>query len=202
MSHDPKPPENAPAPGPSDLPAWLIAVFAAVLFGALYYLNQTAGGFNPQVYAPYRSIQEVNAAQPVREVNPMMETGGHLFNLNCAACHQTTGLGLGTQFPPLAGSDWVAEKDPSRIIRIVLLGSGGTIMVKGQECNPPGPMPSMAAAIGSDENLAAVLTYVRQSWGNNAPAVTADQVKAVKAAIGSRTAACTTAELMKIPLAE
>jgi mono/diheme cytochrome c family protein len=111
-------------------------------------------------------------------------------------------LGLGTQFPPLAGSDWVMEKDPGRIIRIVLLGSGGTIMVKGQECNPPGPMPSMAAAMGSDEDLAAVLTYVRQSWGNNAPAVTVDQVKAVKAALGGRTSPTSPAELMKIPMAQ
>jgi mono/diheme cytochrome c family protein len=202
MSHDPKPPVNAPEPGRPNLPAWLIAVFCALLFGALFYLNGNAGGFNPQVYAPYRSIQEVNAAQPVHEVNPLVEKGGRIFNLNCAPCHQASGLGLGTQFPPLAGSDWVMEKDPSRIIRIVLLGAGGPITVKGQECNPPSGMPSMAGAMTSDEDLAAVLTYVRSSWGNNAPAVTVDQVKTVKAAVAGRTTPCSATELMKIPMAE
>jgi mono/diheme cytochrome c family protein len=202
MSHDPKQPVNAPEPDGPNLPAWLVAVFCVVLFGTLFYLDRNAGGFNPQVYAPYHSLQELTAAQPVKEVNPLVEKGGRLFNLNCAACHQTTGLGLGTQFPPLAGSDWVMEKDPQRIIRIVLLGAAGPITVKGQECSPPGPMPSMAASLGSDEDLAAVLTYIRQSWGNNAPAVTVEQIQKVRSDLGSRNTPCTAPELMKLPMAQ
>jgi len=59
-------------------------------------------------------------------------------------------------------------------------------------------MPNMGASL-SDDDLAAVLTYIRQSWGNKASAITPEQVKAVKAEVGNRTQPWTAAELMAIP---
>jgi mono/diheme cytochrome c family protein len=202
MNPDPKPPVNAPEPGRPQLPAWLIVVFCALLFGELIYLDRNAGGFNAQVYAPYHSIQEVNAAQPVRPADPLMEKGGHLFTLACAPCHQANGMGTAGQFPALAGSEWVMEKDPARLVRILQLGAAGAIMVKGQECNPPGAMPSMAAIVATDEDMAAVLTYIRQSWGNTAPGVTPGQVKQIRATLGDRKDPTSAAELMKVPVAQ
>ena len=67
------------------------------------------------------------------------------------------------QFLPLAGSEWVLEKDPSRLIRIPLLGAAGPITVKGVEWNLA--MPAMGAAL-PDDDLAAVLSYMRNAWGN------------------------------------
>jgi len=182
-------------------PVWLVAVFALLLYGGFIYLDHYSGGFNPQVYAPYRNYDELAAAQPSKDVDPLFEKGAKLFSLTCAPCHQATGLGAPGQFPPLAGSDWVLEKDPSRIIRLPLLGAAGPITVNGVEWNPPSAMPSFASVLTTDEDLAAVLTYIRQSWGNKAPAVTIEQVKKVKAELGARKEPTSAAELLKIPLA-
>ena len=185
----------------ANAPVWLIVVFAALLYGGFVYLDRFGGGFNAQVYAPYQNYEELVAAQPSKDVDPLFEKGARLYTLTCAPCHQATGLGAPGQFPPLVGSEWVLEKDPSRIIRLPLLGAAGPITVKGVEWNPPGAMPSMASSLPADEDLAAVLTYIRQSWGNKAPTVTVEQVKRVKAELGARKEATTAAELLKIPLA-
>ncbi len=185
----------------ANAPVCLIVVFAALLYGGFVYLDRFGGGFNAQVYAPYQNYEELVAAQPSKDVDPLFEKGARLFTLTCAPCHQATGLGAPGQFPPLVGSEWVLEKDPSRIIRLPLLGAAGPITVKGVEWNPPGAMPSMASSLPADEDLAAVLTYIRQSWGNKAPTVTIEQVKRVKAELGARKEATTAAELLKIPLA-
>jgi mono/diheme cytochrome c family protein len=108
----------------------------------------------------------------------------------CIACHQATGMGLPPVFPPLAGSEWVA-KSTSIAIRNILHGMQGPITVKGVTYNSM--MPPVAGV--SDQEVADVLTYVRQSFGNQSNPVTADQVKAVRAANAARTAPWNTAEL-------
>ena len=81
------------------------------------------------------------------------------------------------------------------MIRIPLAGLAGPIQVAGQQWNLA--MPAMGAAL-SDDDLAAVLTYIRQSWGNQASAITPDQVKAVRAEVGNRTQPWSVEELNKI----
>lgn len=78
------------------------------------------------------------------------------------------------------------------MIRIPLAGLSGPVQVKGQEWNLS--MPAMGAAM-TDEQLAAVLTYIRQSWGNKASEITPDQVKAIRTEVGNRTQPWTAAEL-------
>ena len=100
----------------------------------------------------------------------------------CVGCHQATGLGMPNQFPPLADSEWALAKDPNRIIRAVLDGFAGPVTVLGQPFNGAMP-PQRAQSDGSglkDADIAAVLTYVRQEWGNKASEVTTAQVKAIK----------------------
>lgn len=198
MNPAPQSPSNQDA---APAPLWLIVVFAGLLYGGFIYLDRYGGDFNPQVYAPYRNYDELVAAQPSQEVDPLFEKGAKLFALTCAPCHQATGLGAPGQFPPLAGSEWVLEKDPARLIRLPLLGASGPITVKGVDWNPPSAMPGMANVLPADEDLAAVLTYIRQSWGNKAPSVTAAQVKKVKAELGARKEPTSAAELLKVPLA-
>jgi len=117
----------------------------------------------------------------------------------CFACHQPTGLGLPGMFPPLASSDWVAAKKPDRIIRMVLHGFTGPITLNGKPFASPAPlMPPQGAAL-SDTQIADVLSYVRSSFGNQASAVTPEQVAAIREAEKARSAMWTEAEILKIP---
>src|SRR5258708_9652559 len=89
--------------------------------------------------------------------------GGQLFAAKCVACHQATGLGLPGVFPPLAGSEWVLGSDKI-LVQIPLHGISGSVQVKGTTYN--GAMPVFNAL--SDAEIAAVLSYVRSTWGNSA----------------------------------
>ena len=119
-----------------------------------------------------------------------LERGKAVYSRTCIACHQPTGMGLPPVFPPLAGSEWIA-KDASIAVRNIINGMQGPITVKGVTYNSM--MPPVAGV--SDADIADVLTYVRQSFGNQGNPVTADQVKAIRAANAGRTAPWTTAEL-------
>ena len=83
--------------------------------------------------------------------------------------------------PPLAGSEWV-NGPVSNLIRIQLRGLQGPITVTGKEYNFPGGMAALAYQ--TDEQIAAVLTYVRNSFGNKAPAVKPEQVAALRSEVG------------------
>jgi mono/diheme cytochrome c family protein len=82
------------------------------------------------------------------------------------------------------------------MIRIPLAGLAGPITVKGQEYNMN--MAAMGAAL-SDDDLAAVLTYIRVSWGNKAEKITPAQVHAVRGEVGNRTQPWSAGELNAIP---
>ena len=127
-----------------------------------------------------------------------MADGQKTYMLVCFACHQPTGQGLPNMFPPLAGSDWVTAPKPDRIIRNVLHGVMGPLSINGKPFTTPAPMMPPQGAALSNKQVADVLTYVRNSWGNKASAVTADQVQAVREAEKARTAMWTEAELLKI----
>ena len=92
--------------------------------------------------------------------------GKQVFTGNCVACHQPTGKGLPGVFPPLAGSEWVLG-DERVLANILLHGIDGEITVAG---NPfKGSMPSFKQL--GDAELAAVASYVRSEWANQAPAI-------------------------------
>jgi ubiquinol-cytochrome c reductase cytochrome b subunit len=100
--------------------------------------------------------------------------GTSVYSNNCSGCHGATGQGTPGAFPPLAGNAAVTAADPKDIIHIVLDGKTGPLKVGSTTYN--GTMPAWKSQLKPDE-IAAVLTYIRSSWGNSAPAVTADQVK-------------------------
>lgn len=95
----------------------------------------------------------------------------------CQACHQSTGKGLNGVFPPLARSEWVLGP-AERPVSLVLRGLAGNIEVAGAEYN--GVMPAFGEQL-SDEEIAAVVTYIRSSWGNEAEPVDAELVKTLRA---------------------
>jgi len=103
----------------------------------------------------------------------------------CFTCHQANGEGLAGQFPPLAGSDWVLG-DKDRLIKISMYGLMGEIEVNGVKYNnvmaPPGIPPGSL----TDEQIASVLTYIRNDWGNSASAVSPEEVATVRASLKGR----------------
>ncbi len=123
----------------------------------------------------------VVAAMPtVAGIDPAVMKMGKAQFLICGACHGQDAGGTAAG-PPLAGSEWV-NGPIENLIRIQLRGLGGPIKVKGAEYNFPGGMAALAYQ--SDEQIAAVLTYVRNSFGNSAPAVTASAVAALRNEVG------------------
>ena len=120
--------------------------------------------------------------------------GQQIYSTTCAACHQPNGEGNGETYPPLAGSEWVTGPE-GRVARIVLHGLTGEVEVAGQTYS--GAMPPWKDVLKYEE-IAAVLTYVRSSWGNKAPAITAATVASIRAANASRTTPWTVAELAKV----
>jgi putative membrane-bound dehydrogenase-like protein len=118
------------------------------------------------------------------------ERGLAVYSLTCVACHQPTGAGLENAFPPLDGSDWLTG-DPTLPIRIVIGGLQGPVKVSGKDYNAVMP-PHVDL---DDQKISDVLTYVRQSWSNDASAVTPAQVKEVRAQMKDRKAPWTASEL-------
>ncbi|MDX1953501.1 MAG: cytochrome c [Verrucomicrobiota bacterium] len=184
-----------PTVSDQEIPIWFFVLLAILLFWGLVYLDQAAGGFNSKVYPPYKSIAAVRDANPKSGDEVRLARGEQHYKTGCVLCHQPNGLGTPGQFPPLAGSEWVTGS-PGRLIRIPLHGLAGPIKVKGEDWNAA--MPAMGAAF-TDEQLADLLTYIRQTWGNKAPAISTEQVKAVRSDTGSRTEPWSAAELSALP---
>ena len=139
---------------------------------------------------PARSQAPV-AAPPA--VIPIGADGARIFAITCAACHLANGLGTEGKVPPLAGSEWVTGNE-GWLIRIVLHGLVGDVEVQGEVFN--GAMPTWGGAF-SDVQIASVLTFVRRSWGNRAPPVTAEIVARIRATTISRKSPWTVRELLR-----
>jgi mono/diheme cytochrome c family protein len=115
----------------------------------------------------------------------------------CNTCHQPDGKGLeASGFPPLKGSKW-ATGNEERLIKIVLKGLAGQIEVNGKKYPGQVPMTPFEGLLKDDADVAAVLTYVRNSFGNKAPEVKAATVKRVRAAVKTKSGFYTPEELLK-----
>ncbi len=117
--------------------------------------------------------------------------GKAIYMTRCVSCHQQNGQGIVGVFPPLDGTEWV-QGDKGRLIRILLDGLTGETTVKGVVYS--GAMPPWKTFL-DDEQIAAVLTFIRSSWGNKASAVTAQEVALVRKATEARTRQWTEEEL-------
>ncbi len=117
-------------------------------------------------------------AQSRSATDPTMKAGEAIYADQCSACHAKDGRGVDYLFPALAGSPNARSEDPTILIRVVLEGARSV----ATPSQPTGPgMPSFAWKL-SDAEIAAVLTYVRNSWGA-APPVMADEVKSARASV-------------------
>lgn len=136
-----------------------------------------SGKQKDMVYQPEGSaVQSITKAKspgviPEKSMEDRMKNGVILYEANCAACHQKNGEGLKGAFPPLAKSDYLmAQKDKG--VSIPLHGLSGKIKVNGVDYD--GIMPAMQL---TNDEVASIMTYVRNSWGNKGDLVTAAEVE-------------------------
>ncbi len=180
----------------SAAPMWIIVVTLALLFAGGLFLDRHSGWFNKQVYPPYQSAEQLESFQPKSGEAVRITRGKAVYENVCGICHGSDGAGKPNQFPPLAGSEWVIGKGHSRLIRIPLAGMAGPVKVNGKDWNLN--MAPMGAAL-PDEDVAAVLTYIRSAWGNKAEAVPAEDVKKIRAEIGKSPQPYTGEQLLALP---
>ncbi len=108
----------------------------------------------------------------------MMTKGEKVYKAYCLTCHQANGQGLASVYPPVASSDYIKTKGIKDVILGVLWGRNGKLTVNGKEYNGVmNPIPSNY----TDEDVAAAVTYVMNSWGNPGGTTTAAEVKKVRA---------------------
>ena len=161
------------------------AIFRAFNKGALGAIR-VEGKNNPMVYTGKTSdrvyLPEGQNIQPIAQdqkkdppagdsFEARMLTGKIVYNQNCLACHQENGMGIPNAFPPLAKSDYLMA-DRKRAIRIVKNGLEGPITVNGESY--ASTMPALGL---SDDDIANVVTYIMNSFGNKADMVTMEEVK-------------------------
>ena len=192
--------ENADlATGSKPAPTWVIflGMIVAIIGGG--QLGVMTGGFDFETSNPFAFAK---ASDP-RPKDAGGDAGGDAFQIAmkkgaggyavCGGCHQGNGLGIAGQFPPLAGSEWVLG-GTERLVRVVQHGLTGAITVNGANYNTPGGMQGFGAAMSAGD-LANVLTYIRNTWGNEASMITKEMVEAVRAKEGSRATQWTASEL-------
>ncbi|HET6223982.1 MAG TPA: copper-containing nitrite reductase [Dongiaceae bacterium] len=122
------------------------------------------------------STATASAAKGTLTVEQQIKAGQALFNGTCSVCHQPTGTGLPNVFPPLAKSDYLAA-DPKRAVAVLLNGLSGKVTVNGAEFNSV--MPPMSQL--QDDEVANILTFVLNRWGNPGGRISAEDVAKVRA---------------------
>lgn len=172
---------------------WL-RIISAIITGVLLFFAQRV---NHSSEGQAASAQE-KKNPPVRPLSPeqqaRFEAGKELYAVVCGACHQPHGNGQEGLAPPLANSEWATGSE-ERLIRISLQGLRGPVKVNGKTFQLE--MPAMAVL--EDEQIAAVLTYIRREWGNAAAPVEPKSVAKIRADTAKRDEAWTEAELFKLP---
>ncbi len=155
--------------GPSFRRGWLLAPLALGLC--------LTAGAQPSTSASAPQVHQAEAAAGAAPSAERLKMGEEVFNTACVACHQATGQGLPGAFPPLAKSDFLLSK-PDRAVGIVVRGLTGEVTVNNQKYNSV--MPAMSQL--SDQQIADVLTYVLNTWGNKGGSITVERVAAERAA--------------------
>ena len=190
------PATGEPVATQSTTPRGIIVTTLILLFIGGIYFDRHSGWFDAKVYAPYTNAETLEAYQPKSGEAAFIARGKKTYEAVCGTCHGPDGLGKPGQAPPLAGSEWVIARGFNRLAHIPLMGLAGSISVVGKDWNMN--MAAMGAAL-PDEDLAAVLTYIRSSWGNKASSVAGDDIKQIRAKMAAGAQPVTHDMLMQMP---
>lgn len=185
---------HEPHDGMEPIPLWLMALFMVIVFWAGTYMMAYSGAFQADTKAAYTLTFMGGEAASAggsgggaggadsgpKELTPEVKLalGKRYYTQNCVSCHQTTGMGVAGQNPPLAGSDIVLGSE-KQLAAILLHGLKGPIMLNGSMSTWSGNMAPWTQI--DDNKLSYILTYIRQEWGNDAPPITPETVAAVRA---------------------
>jgi len=169
--------KHPPTQGFLIAPLIFVFVFGCLIFVCSIQLAHSTNGF--QIHPPTELVELSEEEKEALRIERKIDSGKKLFAVNCASCHQASGMGLGDQYPPLAGSEWVSV-NPELIIKVITKGLKGEIQVKGKTYAPAGGMAAVSN-LKTDREIANVATYVRQAWGNESPEVSDEEVAQVRA---------------------
>jgi cbb3-type cytochrome c oxidase subunit III len=183
------------------IPGWLKhGIYAPLFIWGIWYMIVYSGGFDSEQYQESYAYSIARSDSSDSETSPSNSQssplsvsssaansvakadGAAIYSTNCAACHQANGKGIPGAFPPLAESDWMG-KDDRTLAALVLHGLSGAVIVNGNTYN--GVMPPMGGNL-SDQEVSAVLTHIRSSFGNNFPPVSIETVTEVRKQQGTR----------------
>ncbi len=162
--------KGEPDEGFEPTPWWVWTISVLVLFAMGFYLGKYSGTFGTmahQVEMPPRIAEE----RVEREVR-----GDQLYAGLCQPCHGSDGMGTPGRYPPLVDSEWVVQ-DAETPTRIVLFGAEGPMEVLGETYNEI--MDPFEHRL-DDREVAAVVNYIRTSWGNDAPEIDPDRVAEIR----------------------
>ena len=171
--------------GATFLSMWILGLLGLVTWWGFTYIDARGGQFNEQVYEPYHSTKELTSFLPKDETAIAIKRG-FLVYAQCQGCHQEDGLGQPSIAPPLAGSA-LAVAPAGVTTRILLNGKEGAV----------GLMPPVGGVL-TDDQIAAVLTYVRRQWGNAGSPIDPDTTKNIRALSAGRARPWTEEELARI----
>jgi mono/diheme cytochrome c family protein len=154
---------------------------AEVVYNSLQYLNDDdtrAMAIYLKSLSQGTSPDKPSAPLPSAESSLLLSLGKQIYDRECASCHGAVGLGMPPHYPPLAGNQSIQMSSAVNAIRMVLNGG----YPPGTAGNPmPYGMPPFAQRL-SDDEVAAVVTYIRTSWGNRGDPVSARQANELRAA--------------------
>jgi mono/diheme cytochrome c family protein len=168
--------KHEPTKGFLQAPLIFVFVFGCLIFVCSIQLAHTTNDF--QLHPPKEIVELTPEEKEALHLERKISSGEKVFAVRCASCHQANGLGIAGQYPPLDGSNWVTS-DPGIITNIILKGLKGEIVVKGETYGTSAAV-NMAAVAISDREIANVVTYVRQAWGNNAEEIFEDEVASIR----------------------
>ncbi len=157
-----------------------------VLISMFEWPGHVAGSSNVQTKNPLKDSDR-----------KLFVSGRQLYLTTCAGCHGSDGAGLNRFAPPLSGSDWVTGNE-KRLVLVLLHGMEGAVEINGKRYDAPDILPVMPAHSTLDDgSISAILTYIRNEWGNTAGPVSARLVSTTRHTSQGRVVPWTAAELNK-----
>lgn len=199
---------SLPQGGEGSVGITVMVIGAVILILGGGHFGSTYGGFGDSIYISGNYVPEPRPslggddveAEQVAWIEDWMDDGKKVYN-NCIACHQSSGLGIPGQFPPLVGSEWV-DGGTARLGAIMLHGINGPLKVAGQTYN--GLMPGWSTL--SDDKVAQVITYIRREFGSlpdgDDGVVTVEMIKAAREQFSDQSGPYTEGQLLAIPIEE
>lgn len=175
----------------SPIPVFLVFVIMVLGFWGGIYIVLYSGEFRADAFDPNFKSGSTYVAPPPP---PLAIVGEKIYRNQCAQCHQPDGNGLAGVYPPLVGSDWVTGH-PEVLARILINGLNGPIEVKGNTYNGNMPAFGPGGLNLKPRDLAGVMTYIRQEWGNDSADMTVEMVDTYLESYASRSTPWQAAEL-------